>query len=247
MSTNEELSPARRFRPSRTAWIVTVLAVIAVMFGSLAWSASQPVVPAPVSQVAQTPSPDSATPGQVSDGTRVPDATSSTAASAPAVDLSLREEPIMTREPQAAPVRLSVPSVGISTNLEDLGLLDDGTLATPVDTDLAGWYAGGPRPGAVGPAVVAGHVSWNGDPSIFFRLSEVAIGDAITVEQADGAEVNFRVTRVEQHPKDDFPTLSVYGNTAGPELRLITCGGEFNADTGHFYDNVIVFAEMEDA
>lgn len=75
----------------------------------------------------------------------------------------------------------------------------------------------------------------------------MSVGDAITVEQAGGAEVDFRVTRVEQHPKDVLPTLSVSGNTAGPELRLITCGGDFNGDTAHFYDNVIVYATMGEA
>ena len=119
-----------------------------------------------------------------------------------------------------------------------------GALATPVDTDLAGWFEGGPRPGAIGPAVIAGHVSWNGDPSVFFRLGELVAGDRITVEGENGTEATFAVTRVEQHPKNEFPTVSVYANTDSPELRLITCGGEFDRGTGHFDDNVIVFAEL---
>ncbi|WP_084103525.1 class F sortase [Demequina sp. NBRC 110056] len=149
--------------------------------------------------------------------------------------------------PQALPERLSVPAIGVETELEQLDLLPDGALGTPVDTDLAGWFEGGPRPGAVGPAVIAGHVSWNGDPSVFFRLTEIEPGDRIDVHQADGATVTFEVTRIEQHPKDDFPTVAVYANTSGPELRLITCGGEFDSSTGHFDDNVVVFAQIIEA
>ncbi|WP_084078170.1 class F sortase [Demequina sp. NBRC 110057] len=147
----------------------------------------------------------------------------------------------------ALPTRLEIPAIDVDTVLERLGLLTDGSLATPEDTDLAGWFEGGPRPGAIGPSVIAGHVSWNGDPSVFFRLTELVPGDLITVEQADGREVTFEVTRIEQHPKDAFPTVEVYSNTDDPELRLITCGGDFDSSTGHFDDNIVVFARLADA
>ena len=90
--------------------------------------------------------------------------------------------------------------------------------------------------------MIAGHVSWNGDPSVFFRLGELRAGDLISVEQRDGTTADFAVTRVEQHPKDEFPTVAVYSNTEGPELRPITCGGEFDTGSGRFEDNVVVFA-----
>lgn len=236
----------RRLATSRKTWIVGALVVVALAFAVMAWQAMQPVVPQPIA-AATAPAVITSSVPSISSAPAAtsPSPTSSPVATPVPVDLSNRVEPAVTRPAQASPTRLTVPSVGISTELETLGLLDDGSLATPVDTDLAGWYGGGVKPGAVGPAVIAGHVSWNGVKSVFFRLSEVAIGDQITVAQEDGAEVNFRVTRVEQHPKDEFPTLEVYGNTATPQLRLITCGGDFNDSSGHFYDNIIVFAEME--
>jgi hypothetical protein len=62
------------------------------------------------------------------------------------------------------------------------------------------------------------------------------------VERADGSRVEFVVSRIEQHGKAAFPTDAVYSPTAGSELRLITCGGAFDRSTGHYLDNVIVFA-----
>ena len=44
------------------------------------------------------------------------------------------------------------------------------------------------------------------------------------------------------YPKDAFPTDRVYGPTAGPELRLITCGGSFDRSAGSYRDNTVVFA-----
>lgn len=242
MSHSVDPPKASLWHLSGRSWIVVGLAVVAAVFAALAWSAMRPVVPQPLAQVPHTPAPVAS---QEPEASSAP--TPSITPSAPPIDLSDRVEPMTTRPPQAAPTHLEVASIGVSTDLEDLSLLDDGTLATPADTDLAGWYAGGPRPGAVGPAVIAGHVSWNGDASVFFHLSEVAVGDKITVSQDDGSTVNFSVTRVEQHPKDEFPSLEVYGNTATPQLRLITCGGDFNDSSGHFYDNIIVFAQMDEA
>ena len=66
----------------------------------------------------------------------------------------------------------------------------------------------------------------------------------VDVLREDGKTVRFSVDRVDRHPKDDFPTEEVYGNVSRPEIRLITCGGDFNDDTGHYEDNVVVFGHM---
>jgi hypothetical protein len=49
---------------------------------------------------------------------------------------------------------------------------------------------------------------------------------------------------VEQHAKDTFPTREVYGDTEGPELRLITCGGSYDQSDGGYQSNVVVYATM---
>jgi hypothetical protein len=107
-----------------------------------------------------------------------------------------------------------------------------------------GWYAGGTRPGDPGSAVILGHVDSKRGPAVFFRLHELRKGDEIEVGRADGSSVRFVVQRTEQYPKDRFPTDDVYYPTLTPALRLVTCGGEFDATAGHYRSNVIVFATM---
>ena len=53
-----------------------------------------------------------------------------------------------------------------------------------------------------------------------------------------------RWTAAPSYSKDNFPTLEVYGNTAGPELRLITCDG-YDPATGLFDDNYVVYAKLK--
>jgi hypothetical protein len=50
------------------------------------------------------------------------------------------------------------------------------------------------------------------------------------------------VTRSEEHPKAEFPTAKVYGNTRRSELRLITCTGPADPSGRRSLNNLIVFA-----
>ena len=148
----------------------------------------------------------------------------------------------------ALPVSVSIPAIDVESELLSLGLNPDGTLAVPQpgpDYDKAAWYQGSPRPGEIGPAVIEGHVdSAENGPSVFYRLGALVAGDRVDVTRADGTVATFEVYDVRVVPKDDFPTLDVYGNTDGPELRLITCGGPFDSTAGSYEDNVVVFAAL---
>ncbi len=141
------------------------------------------------------------------------------------------------------PVRLTVASISVDTPLMDLGLESDGTLEVPPDGTVAGWFTGAPTPGELGPAVIAGHVDWIG-PAVFHDLVLVVQGDLIEVERADGSTAVFSVTEAGQYPKNEFPTQAVYGPVDFAGLRLITCGGVFDPATGHYDDNIVVFAEL---
>lgn len=144
---------------------------------------------------------------------------------------------------RSVPLRVQIPAIAVNTTLMSLGLKADRTLQVPPSGFPAGWYTGAVTPGEVGPAIIVGHIDWNG-PAVFTRLRDLQAGDTITVLRADGTKPRFRVIKVAQYPKDTFPTALVYGNTATPTLRLITCGGAFNTKTGHYDANTVVFADL---
>ncbi len=144
--------------------------------------------------------------------------------------------------PVAAPVSLTIPLIGVSTKLITLGLQSNGSLQVPSTTSVAGWYTGSPRPGAIGSAVIVGHIDSVSGPGVFFRLDELRRGDQVYVRRADGSMAEFRVTTVQEYLKDKFPTEAVYGPTPDAELRLITCGGAFDYATRHYLSNIVVYA-----
>jgi sortase (surface protein transpeptidase) len=149
--------------------------------------------------------------------------------------------PLATR-PVALPVELTVPAIGVRTALNRLGLTPAGTLQVPDSFTVAGWYDRSPRPGATGPAIIAGHIDSEAGPGVFYRLSDLEPGDLAYVRRADGTLAIFRVTAIHMYPKDRFPTATVYGSAPGPELRLITCGGTFDFARHSYLGNVVVYA-----
>ncbi|HET6813725.1 MAG TPA: class F sortase [Actinomycetota bacterium] len=152
-----------------------------------------------------------------------------------------------TRGYQATPVpvRIEIPSIGVASPLDRLGRARDRTVEVPSRWEVAGWYAPGTRPGDPGSAVILGHVDSKRGPAVFFRLRELRRGDVIAITRADGSSLRFAVDRTEQYDKRRFPTDAVYYPTLTPELRLVTCGGEFDATAGHYRSNVIVFATLK--
>ncbi|MGH3300964.1 MAG: sortase domain-containing protein [Streptosporangiaceae bacterium] len=153
------------------------------------------------------------------------------------------------------PVRIVISSIGVSAPVEAVGLCPEagmdcsgsqqGGLAAPPlsDSNLAGWYGG--YPGQSGfPVVIDGHVD-NPAPAVFWKISEGDLGTGATVDidLADGTSVTYVVTSTETVPKTGFP-LSVYNPTKTPTLVLITCGGQFDAATGHYLSNVVAFATL---
>ncbi|WP_334148210.1 class F sortase [Microbacterium sp.] len=172
---------------------------------------------------------------------------SSSGSPAPFSAGALQDPSAPTSSPESAagvPQRVQIPSIGVDSALEDLALGDGGRLGAPVDFDLAGWYADGVVPGDVGPAIIAGHVDSPTAPAVFARIGELVPGAEVIVTMSDGSALTFEVSGSVQSPKAEFPTAAVYSNVPAPELRLITCGGVFDTSTGHYLDNLIVFAQL---
>ncbi|MGW6308173.1 class F sortase [Streptomyces niveus] len=145
----------------------------------------------------------------------------------------------------ATPVEVSIPSIGVTSTLMELGLNPDGTVEVPPPEKgmTAGWYTGGATPGEAGAAVIIGHNDTRFGKAVFHDLKKITKGADITIGDSRGKSARFTVTDTESVGKDSFPTDKVYGATADRALRLITCDGDFDAE-GHPVNNLIVYATL---
>ncbi|MGW7524209.1 class F sortase [Streptomyces sp. NPDC054783] len=148
--------------------------------------------------------------------------------------------------PRSAPTRLRIPKISVDAPFTTLSIGSSGHLEPPPagDTNLVGWYAKGASPGEKGTAVIAGHVDTATSPAVFANLDGLRRGDRFTVERADGRDAQFVVDDTETFAKDDFPSKRVYADTQRPEVRLITCAGDYDHDAKDYKDNLVVFAHL---
>lgn len=212
-----------------------------------------------VTQVGAPPQPELGSGPAVSDGGAEPSPVPSADASEPAeqppstdpADAADPADPAgATSAPmsRAEPTALRIPSIDVDEQVFPIGLGEDGELLAPRGdrANQPAWFDGSPTPGEDGPAVIEGHVTWGGDPSVFFELGGLQEGKRIEVDREDGTTAVFEVYDTARFSKDEFPTVAVYGRTDGPELRVITCGGDLDPE-GHHLDNTVVFARLVEA
>lgn len=144
----------------------------------------------------------------------------------------------------AAPSRVRLASLDVDVEVVDVGVDDRGEMEVPQDVSTVGWYRFGPGPGAAaGSSVLSGHVDdrVQGEGA-FYRLSELAPGDPVEVQLADGAVVAYVVDRVRRIAKEELPVDELFARDGAPVLTLVTCGGDFDREARSYRENVVVTA-----
>lgn len=150
--------------------------------------------------------------------------------------------PVTIYMPSSVPTTLRIPDIQLNTTITPVGLDKDGALIVPDNSNIAGWYDKSPTPGQKGPSVIDGHLDNETGIAVFWRLRELVPGQIVEIDRADGTTAKFAVDKVQSYSQSNFPTAEVYNNLNHSGLRLITCGGTFDKATGHYSENVIVFA-----
>jgi len=136
----------------------------------------------------------------------------------------------------------------VATRLLALGAPDGRTLPVPslARAGDAGWYRFTAVPGRAGNAVIVGHVDTYAGAAVFYDLHLLRPGDLIYVRMGGGS-ARFAVRSVTEVPKARFPVSRVFGPARRHQLRLITCGGDFDYAIGHYLDNIVALATWQPA
>ncbi|WP_412539241.1 class F sortase [Longispora sp. K20-0274] len=210
--------------PDRRTVGRTLGAASLAVLGWGAWRWSQPDGPPAPPPLAKPPAP-------------------TTAAPRPSARPAPWTGPVLRR---SVPVRLAIPKIRLEAFVDAVGLTRDGRVETPsyAQPTRAAWYRYGPTPGEPGPAVILGHVDSKSKVAVFFYLTRLTSGAAVEIGRADGSRAVFTVESVERFAKTAFPTERVYAGSPVPQLRLVTCGGQFDRRRQEYLDNVIVFARL---
>lgn len=147
--------------------------------------------------------------------------------------------PPQVQIPTAPPVQLLISDLGVHRPVEAVGASRSGVMDLPANWWNAGWYNGGPVPGAPGDSVIEGHAGYPGQPLIFGKLGTLQPGAQVVVVLADGSRQLFLVSSMSTVPVGTAPPsfAEPYGP---PRLTLITCTGSFNQNTYSYSSRLAV-------
>lgn len=186
--------------------------------------------PAASGSASNAPSGDSAASTTDSTAPSMASATPSSASASPVSD---------------APRRLRIPSLGIDTSVEAVGLSHDGALGVPSTPFVVAWYDLGPRPGDPGNAVIEGHLDHPGGPGVFWYLDELKAGDKVLVQSANGAWKTFVVVNSVEYPWNHAPLDLIFGPNSSANLNLITCEGTFDRGAHNYDHRRVVYTRLQ--
>lgn len=93
--------------------------------------------------------------------------------------------------------------------------------------------------------MILGHIdSAATGAAVFYYLDKLRPGNLVTITLPHAGRVRYRVDGLREYHKSALPYARVFGPVSYPGLRLITCGGAFDYQTGHYVDNIVVYASM---
>lgn len=117
----------------------------------------------------------------------------------------------------AAPPYIYIAATGMCMHIITVGLTAEGAIDTPSNTFQAGWFNGSAALGGGGTSFVDGH-----SPGVFTAIKGVRYGTVITIGLANGQEISYQVTGIENIP---FEQVDMGRVLSSPGLNLMTCSG----------------------
>jgi hypothetical protein len=138
------------------------------------------------------------------------------------------------------PVQLSIPAAAVDAPVEVGAITPDGVMLDPSGAWVVTWYDVLGAPGAGGNVVMSGHLDyWDVGPAVFYNVPSLAPGSLFNLYMVDGTEFVYELEwaqlfNVAFDLTPEVIARDVVGDTGREALTLITCGGEFDYNSGEY-------------
>ncbi|MBC7836776.1 class F sortase [Acetobacteraceae bacterium] len=153
---------------------------------------------------------------------------------------ALPQEPLV-------PTRIHIPALTIDASVQAVGLKSDGkTMAAPSNFTDISWYKPGVQPGAAGNAVFAGHLNSPilARSGVFEHLGDIQIGDTVVVSNAEGRELTYIVSEMNEYTTELAPLTSIFKSRGPSQIVLVTCEGNWDPEKRSFDKRLVVTARL---
>jgi sortase (surface protein transpeptidase) len=142
------------------------------------------------------------------------------------------------------PHKIDIPAVRIHSIIEPVTYLENGQMGVPGNTDRVGYLSTAVLPGAVGNAIMDGHVDTYTGPAVFYPLKKLKRGDHVYVTGDNGCKLQFVVESVKFYLTPEAPIQMIFGPTEERRLNLITCAGRYSRSKKEHEGRLVVFTKL---
>lgn len=165
----------------------------------------------------------------------------------PVIEVPIQSSALTPPIPTVPPLRVRIDDLGIDMSITDVGVEPSGQMQLPIDPSIAGWYRYGPdAASAAGSMVLAAHVDTRGYPiGPLSKLRDIVAGTLVSVDGADGVTRTYVIESLTLYDKTVLPIDQLFTRDGAPSLVLITCGGPYDREAGHYRDNVVAIARQQ--
>lgn len=152
----------------------------------------------------------------------------------------------LTEPVYGQPLELSIESLNLKLDLTEVGVASDGSLATPKDWNLGGWYTKSAKTAQTGNMIINAHYDDNyGRPAAFYQLKNIQLSDKVVVFDEYGEDYDYFVTDKFLLDINDPSRLDVLKtDVKEPVMTLITCGGVWIPGQSTYNKRLVVKAEL---
>lgn len=140
-----------------------------------------------------------------------------------------------------APNRIFIPSINVYAPIDEKsGQISQRKLVLPEASKVTRWHGGSQVTTPTGNLLIAGHVSWNGEPGALYNLAKAPLGAQAWVTDVKGNRQQFQLERKTPYKKEALPK-SLWTNKGPKKLVVVTCGGKLHlrGNTWHFDSNIV--------
>ena len=142
------------------------------------------------------------------------------------------------------PVRMVIQKIEVDAPIHSVGLDASGAMDVPNSNTEIGWYNRSAQMGQTARSILLdGHYGTDDEPAVFYRLSELKVGDSIMLVGDKQTQATYTVTETSSQPLEqvDMKKALYYGE--GKEtLTIITCEGKYDAARATYNDRQVVYA-----
>lgn len=147
--------------------------------------------------------------------------------------------------PADQPRYLYLPSIGIQSRVDSVGINSNGNIDSPKNANDSAWYDGSAKPGRDGQVFINGHKSYSSSySSAFDKLDQIKVGDQIIIENGNGNKFTYKVVSSQTLPtsKVDMNKALNVPDDAKQGVTLMTYTGKYNYREQSAEQRVVVYA-----